>query len=472
MRMCDFVQFSQLRNTEGQSLFNVVTMETNIFTFTLLCLMMSGVGALEVTIPKEKYEFARGDNITLPCTFKPRLSNPPQVIVQWSVDDLEDNGQRKTIVTYYSAGSVTDIKAQYEKRVSVDINVASGKADLRLSSIRLEDNKEFECRVNIPGDDEGKPAATTQLVVLVAPSPPICAIQGKAEYGQNINLTCASEEGSPPPTYEWTSLNARNIPHVKDPRTTSKGGILSLYNITKETSGYYTCTSSNKIRSASCNFTLSVMPRSMNIGSTAGIIVGVVAALLILAIVIYCCCCRKKKEDEEYAMGVREEGYPDKETDRNGERHQAERPVDRHTDDDDHSSVRTPLRDQSEERTERDPGTRRDYDGHSGDRRRGYNDRRSDYDEGGSDYTDRRSDHSDVRDRYGDRYDDDRRSDYSSSHERYNDRHERYADTRRRDVERDRDVHYRDDDRYDEPYDDRERPPVPSDKPRRRDYDD
>lgn len=51
--------------------------------------------------------------------------------------------------------------------------------------------------------------------------------------------------------------------HLKDSLVVSflsVGGILSLFNITKETSGYYTCTSSNKIRSASCNITLTVMP--------------------------------------------------------------------------------------------------------------------------------------------------------------------------------------------------------------------
>lgn len=41
----------------------------------------------------------------------------------------------------------------------------------------------------------------------------------------------------------------------------SEDGILSLYNISKDTSGYYICTSSNKIRSAQCNITLAVMPR-------------------------------------------------------------------------------------------------------------------------------------------------------------------------------------------------------------------
>lgn len=41
-------------------------------------------------------------------------------------------------------------------------------------------------------------------------------------------------------------------------------GVLSLFNISMETSGYYVCTSANKIRSAKCNITLSVMPRKID----------------------------------------------------------------------------------------------------------------------------------------------------------------------------------------------------------------
>lgn len=70
------------------------------------------------------------------------------------------------ILTHYSNPGVTDIKSIYEGRVSLDVDLKAGKADLKLSSITLADNKVFECRVQIPGDDEGKPADTARLVVL------------------------------------------------------------------------------------------------------------------------------------------------------------------------------------------------------------------------------------------------------------------------------------------------------------------
>ncbi|XP_041647153.1 cell surface A33 antigen-like [Cheilinus undulatus] len=437
-------------------------MEGRISSLSLLFLVLSGVGALQVNIPQETYEHARGDNITLPCTFT-TLSNKKAVIISWSVEGVQAGAKETLILTHYYPSKVTDIKQKYEGRVSVDVDVAKGKADLKLNRITLEDNKDFECRVQIPGDDEGKPADTARLIVLVAPSIPICKIEGKAEYGQNINLTCFSEEGSPPPTYKWESRDVKNTPRLFAPRTTDKNGILSLFNISKDTSGFYICTSSNKIRAKTCNVTLAVMPPSMNIGSTALIIGLVVLGLIILIVVIYCCCCRKKKEKEEYAMGVREGEYTDKEPTRNGE----SRHADGQEDPGDHEETRARSPDRYEERSERNYDSRRDYDDRRSDyddRRTDYNDHRSDYDDRRSDYDDRRSDYKDRRTDYDDRRSDydDRRSDYSDRRDKYSDRHERYDDRRY------------DDDRYDEPYDDRRRdgPPTPPNNKPRRDYDD
>lgn len=438
-------------------------MEGSLTTVFLTCLMVSGVSALVVTIPKQLYEHARGDNITLPCTFKTKLQAPPLVIISWSVEGTQANAEETLILTYYYPSKVLDVKANYEGRVALDVDIKAEKANLKISSITLKDNKVFECRVQIPGDDEGSPAETTRLVVLVAPSTPICKIEGKAIYGQDIKLTCHSEEGSPSPVYKWESRDVRNLP--RDPRapvtrSEESKGVLSLFNITRETSGYYTCTSSNKIRSATCNITLSVMPPSMNVGSTAGIIAGVVIFLLILAIVIYCCCCRKKKDKhEDYAMGVQEE-----------KNHHSEAPRNSRTDEDEEASVRMT----SEGNDRYADGSESGYRGEDGGRRRDYEDRRRDYDDTHRDYDDRRSDydaaHRDYDDRRSD-YDgrrsdyDDRQSDYTDRRDNYADRHKHYKDDRRYDDEDDR----RTNNRYDEPYDDRERP---NNKPRRRDYED
>lgn len=53
---------------------------------------LSGVGALQVNIPKDIYEFARGDNITLPCTFVPN-GQPRQATITWTLEGLQANSK-------------------------------------------------------------------------------------------------------------------------------------------------------------------------------------------------------------------------------------------------------------------------------------------------------------------------------------------------------------------------------------------
>ncbi|KAF3686605.1 Cell surface A33 antigen Glycoprotein A33 [Channa argus] len=423
-------------------------MEGKILTLTLLSVVLTGIGAIIVDIPQPMYEVARGKNITLPCTYTTTKTNKP-VLMAWSLPE-QDGADEIEIITYYSDVNI-DTSPQYQGRVSLDMDIPSRRFNLQLSSVTLDDNKIFKCRVQIPSDT-GKQSDTTRLVVLVAPSTPECGIQGKAEYGQNINLTCASREGSPPPTYSWAAFDVLNKPRILDPKTSNvNGGILSLYNISSDTSGFFNCTSTNKIGSAMCTIKLAVMPPSMNIGSTAGIVAGVAVALLLFGIVVYCCCCRRKKnKEEDYAMGVPDEESHDKALPINAERPHAEGQEEIHSSD--NSYVKS-----SADRNEKPSG--RVYDKPSD-----YDDRRSDYDDRRSDYDDRRSDYDDRRSDY-----DDRRSDYSDRRDKYTDRRERYDDERRYNDNRNRRY---EDDRYDEPYDrSHDKPLVPSNKPPRRNYD-
>ncbi|KAK2853832.1 hypothetical protein Q5P01_006493 [Channa striata] len=281
-------------------------MEGKIFTLTLICVVLTGIAAVTVDIPQASYEVARGKNITLPCTYKTTTAKKP-ILMEWSAQAEQVDAEEIPIITYYSLEPI-DTSPQYEGRIKLDMDIPSGVFNLNLFSVTLDDNKIFKCRVQVPGE-QGKASDTTHLVVLVAPSKPDCGIQGRAEYGQNINLTCASREGSPPPTYSWDAFDVQNKSRTLDPKTSSiNGGFLSLYNISNDTSGFFICKSTNKAGFDTCNLKLAVMPPSMNIGSTAEIIAGVAAALSLFGILVYCCCCRRKKDaEQEYAMGVREE---------------------------------------------------------------------------------------------------------------------------------------------------------------------
>ena len=59
--------------------------------FFLNLTVLSGVGALQVNIPQELYESARGDNITLPCSFTPKtpLKETKVVNITWSAEAAE-----------------------------------------------------------------------------------------------------------------------------------------------------------------------------------------------------------------------------------------------------------------------------------------------------------------------------------------------------------------------------------------------
>ncbi|KAG7275929.1 hypothetical protein CRUP_011379, partial [Coryphaenoides rupestris] len=206
---------------------------------------------------------------------------------------------RPRVVASYFLNSPPDIALGFEGRAEMSVDLDAQRSTLQLKRVMMQDSRTFQCSVTIQGDDEGVSAATTSLLVIVAPSKPVCGIQGAAEYWNNISLTCVSEEGSPIPKYAWKSYSVQNVPRPNfPPHTTEKDGTLSLVNISMETSGFFVCTSTNRIGSESCNLTLSVLPTSRSIGGTVGVIGGVVAGIVILGIIIYCCCCRKEKQDK------------------------------------------------------------------------------------------------------------------------------------------------------------------------------
>uniref|UniRef100_A0A3B1IPH7 Glycoprotein A33 n=1 Tax=Astyanax mexicanus TaxID=7994 RepID=A0A3B1IPH7_ASTMX len=428
--------------------------------------------AINVDIPQVTYEFARGDNATIPCKFVPLKPVNPIINIFWTAHpDVDGDPDIEILSAYISsaAAPTVDISSDYESRAKLQYDIPTGTANLQLISLTSADTRVHECKVSIPQDNKGKLSDTTRVVVLVAPSKPICKIQGVAEVGQNINLTCRSEEGTPTPTYQWKSYDTLNNPRPSLPPKSTVDvatGVLSLYNVTSETSGYYICTSSNKIRQQSTNLTLAVMPPSMNLASTAGFIgIGVVAFLIILVVII-CCCCRKRKEEgEQYELGTQQvEEYMDKQPAEIEERQNGrvesrpEKKTNQRDQYEDYTKVEYEI--QSDRYSER----RDDYDDRrprSDDRRNDrYDDRRSDrYDDRQSDrYDDRQSDRYDDRradrydDRQSDRYDD-RRAD------RYDDRQSDRYDDRQSDRYDDRQSDRYDDRRADR-YDDRDRTPV------------
>ncbi|XP_033473932.1 cell surface A33 antigen-like [Epinephelus lanceolatus] len=406
--------------------------------------------SLEVSIPERAYEVVRGGDITLTCSFIPARPVANALVITWEAYPAKVGEPMDAVATYFINNPV-DIAPNYEGRATMEVSLDNQVSTLTLTKVTMQDSRSYQCSVMIPNDDEGTTAATTSLLVLVPPSPPICRVQGEAAYFHNITLTCSSQEGSPQPEYVWSSYNVENLPRDLPPRANQNHGILSLFNISKDTSGFYICTSTNRIGSARCNYTLVVTPGSMNIGSTAGIIAGVLAGVVLLAILIFCCC-KKKGKKEKYAEGSPEEtAYYDRDAPEAGEpylddkskgetkqvnQHEvkglppnnySEEPA-AHKFEDDHHSYNS-----SKERYDgkgSDVDSQR-YQNDQHDRRRGSRDRLDDQRDryGGS-----RDRLDDQRDRYGGSRDrlDDQRDRYGGSRDRLDDQHDRYGGSRDR----------------------------------------
>ncbi|XP_026000899.1 cell surface A33 antigen-like [Astatotilapia calliptera] len=403
----------------------------------LILTVLSCCKSLQVSIPKKEYEAEKGGSIDLTCSWVPANPSLTDYVLTWEVfPEITGDSMKRVATAWY--GKPVEISPAYEGRASLDVDPNTRVSTLHLTQLTMQENRHFQCNVLIYGDDDGTTGTTTSLVVLVPPSPPICKLQGSAEYFQNVTLTCLSEEASPAPTYDWKSFSVDNSPRQFPPKATQKDGVLSLFNITRETSGYYICTSQNQIGSASCNFTLAVMPASMKIGSTAAIIGGVLAGLLVVGILIFCLCRRRSKKnkypegspeemryyDQDAAEG--EEPYSDNKS--NSEKKQASQNEDNDVAPQNISRVEEVVQKFADDQysynssKERYEGKGSDIDSHR------YQDDQRDHYGGNRDRLD------DQRERYGGSRDrlEDQRNRYGGSRDRLDEQHDRYGGSRDR----------------------------------------
>ncbi|KAM3607267.1 uncharacterized protein V6R79_004651 [Siganus canaliculatus] len=367
------------------------------------------------------------------CSFRPAKSIDAILIINWEAYPQNSEGTVVNVATFYLNQPV-DVAPSYEGRATLEVDVNGRQSTLSLTQVTMQDSRRYQCNVMIPNDDEGTTSATTSLLVLEPPSVPICKVQGTAEYYHDISLTCLSEEGSPKPVSEWTSYSVENIQRPFPPKTTEKDGVLSLINITAQTSGFFICTSTNRIGSASCNLTLSVMPPGMNLGYTIPIVAGVLIGVAIVGIIIYCCCKKKGKEDPN-AEDDPEDAYHDEQA---GGEYQDEKPkiemIDlnkREAKDiapQNNHNVGTVGYVDDDERSYKSGKERYDADS-----QRYKDDKRDDY-RGSRDRLDEKRAYSGSRDRL-----DDQRERYGGSRDRLDDQRDRYKGSRDRlDDERDR----------------------------------
>ncbi|XP_015675608.1 cell surface A33 antigen [Protobothrops mucrosquamatus] len=258
----------------------------------IICAVVAAVHAVSGSGSSKAVQGIRGENTTLPCTFK-IASTETINYISWKGRSLGNNiiGE---FARKLSNGSEL-YRAPYPGRVRFSNNFKNGDARITLNNVTMQDNGTYECLIEIK-DVFPSRSVDVELLVLVRPSSPVCNIIGNPEYGQNINLTCNSVEGSPKPDYTWQSYDVQN--QTRPLQGIALGGVLMLNNISINTTGYYICVSQNIVGENKCNITVAIRPPSMNIALYAGIVGGILAAIIIISVLVYCCCCRKSKNPE------------------------------------------------------------------------------------------------------------------------------------------------------------------------------
>ncbi|XP_049737093.1 cell surface A33 antigen [Elephas maximus indicus] len=266
-----------------------------------LCAVWMTVNAISVETPQEALRAARGHNVTLPCTYRTSASDR-NGFIQWD-KLLMTHTERVTIWTFSNKNYLYG--SRYQNRVSISSNAEQSDASITINQLTMEDNGTYECSVSLLADLDGTSKSRVRLLVLVPPSEPDCGIEGETVIGNNIKLTCESQEGSPTPQYSWKSYNILNQERpLAQPVT---GQTFLLKNISTDMSGYYICTSSNEMGSKFCNITVAVRLPSMNVALYAGIAGGVAAAIIVIGIVVYCCFRSKgEAQDKEDSRPNRE----------------------------------------------------------------------------------------------------------------------------------------------------------------------
>uniref|UniRef100_UPI00398ED9FA immunoglobulin superfamily member 11 isoform X2 n=1 Tax=Pristiophorus japonicus TaxID=55135 RepID=UPI00398ED9FA len=270
------------------------------------------VKSLEVSVSRKSVSVARGQTAILPCTFTTSAALN-QLNIIWTVTPLSNANQPEQVILY-QGGQVSSGATQFNSRVGFVVTMPSTSASIFINNTQLSDTGTYQCLVNNLPDRGGRNIGILGLTVLVPPTIPLCRLQGIVDTGNDVTLTCSSEEGIPIPTYSWEKLDSFvNLPplSVQD----QMQGTLILRNISTATNGLYQCTVSNAIGSNTCAIDLQVIaPQLQNVGIIVGAVVTGILALLLcifsIVIILFYWRSKNKYEEEEIPNEIREDDIP------------------------------------------------------------------------------------------------------------------------------------------------------------------
>ncbi|KAG7470634.1 hypothetical protein MATL_G00115920 [Megalops atlanticus] len=248
-----------------------------------------------------------GDNATLPCHHQFWQSDPQTLDIEWLL--LKPNSKQRVVITY-SGGTVYVQNESEQSRLFFAGDYLKGDASLLISDLMLTDSGEYSCKVKSGGKYHW---GTVNLIVLVKPSKPRCWMEGRLLEGSDVKLSCKSADGSEPIHYKWERVldkgkNVGKLPpftliDLKNPE------IVTLRNLTQDSTGVYRCTASNDVGEENCLIEVP-MHYVRGMGVVAGAMVGVSFGVLLIILIIWLVFRKKEKkkyEEEETPNEIRED---------------------------------------------------------------------------------------------------------------------------------------------------------------------
>uniref|UniRef100_A0AAR2JXT4 Ig-like domain-containing protein n=1 Tax=Pygocentrus nattereri TaxID=42514 RepID=A0AAR2JXT4_PYGNA len=170
-----------------------------------------------VFVPNGSVSERKGSSAVLPCGLTPAL-NAKMFDLRWYKNDYNNP------VLLYKDLKVQENPgdAQYRGRVSLIGELDKGNVSLRLENLTLADGGEYVCFVK---SDIWYEKASVNLIVRVLGSFPLFSL---AEFGDQVNVSCASTGWSPKPTLTWRDKRGRELATSHIYYKTDSKGLVSV----------------------------------------------------------------------------------------------------------------------------------------------------------------------------------------------------------------------------------------------------
>ncbi|KAL6467301.1 hypothetical protein MHYP_G00251050 [Metynnis hypsauchen] len=170
-----------------------------------------------VFVPNGSVSERLGSSAVLPCGLAPAL-NAKTFDVRWYKNDYNNPVLLyKDLNVQENPGDV-----QYRGRVSLIGELEKGNVSLRLENLTLADGGEYVCFVK---SVTWYAKASVNLIVRVLGSFPLFSL---AEFGDQVNVSCASAGWSPKPTLTWRDKRGRELTTSHIYYKTDSEGLVSV----------------------------------------------------------------------------------------------------------------------------------------------------------------------------------------------------------------------------------------------------